>query len=130
MMFANMCPGLDRHPEFDGYRSISATLVNLLRSVECDEGRCPSAPVPDEGDDRLPVAVFSRLRETRFAGAETPSLISSAGSEAESGRDSPSRGVSVDGLVITINEGEVIVDENDVTKCDQIREDELETVEL
>ncbi|WWC88060.1 uncharacterized protein L201_002963 [Kwoniella dendrophila CBS 6074] len=63
-MFARMCPKLhscgsrsgtgsgtgtpeeDRHPEFEGYRSISATLATLLRSVSNSE-----APIEEEDEN-------------------------------------------------------------------------------
>ncbi len=46
MMFATMCSERDRHPDFDGYRSISATLVDLLRNAGCGEGEGSSPPMP------------------------------------------------------------------------------------
>jgi hypothetical protein len=38
MMFARMCgQDADRHPQFDGYRSLSSTLANILKSVGCED---------------------------------------------------------------------------------------------
>ncbi|WVR03705.1 hypothetical protein IAU60_000700 [Kwoniella sp. DSM 27419] len=127
MMFARMCPILgaggngnelnDRHPEFEGYRSISATLAQLLKSVGCQEDEeipdvCTPdlAPVHEEEEmeedeedfvrkdcgfgftslkfgefDSVPTqAAQEEEVESSFGtGADTPSLISSSGSEPE-----------------------------------------------
>lgn len=113
MMFARMS-SLDREsaqPQFEGYRSLSATLVELLKSVGCDEDDdstvlsstpCSSA---DEGgmsklssvssNESIATVVFSRLRPDEDDERETepeidtPSLISSADSEAECSIASP-----------------------------------------
>ena len=97
MMFAQMCPGRDRHPEFDGYRSISATLVDLLRGVGCGEGEGSSTPIADE----VAAPVFSRLRQDNQPESDepTPSLVSSAGSEVGSGVETPSGAGSIELIV-------------------------------
>lgn len=113
MMFARMS-SLDREsaqPQFEGYRSLSATLVELLKSVGCDEDdEASPAPTPrsaadDGGLSKLPAVssnesiaatvVFSRLRdedaEERDTEPEidTPSLVSSADSEVDCSLASP-----------------------------------------
>lgn len=46
MMFARMCgQDADRHPQFDGYRSLSSTLANILKSVGCEDDIPLAAPV-------------------------------------------------------------------------------------
>lgn len=121
MMFARMCPlDSDAHPQFEGYRSLSATLVNLLKSVASDSdddddlSTTPRASFHereiDSADDiiaagdvsptnDLPFPFFSRLREGSTDSEEvgTPSLVSSADSDTESGLMSP-RGSAVDFL--------------------------------
>ncbi|BEJ16908.1 hypothetical protein CspHIS471_0603090 [Cutaneotrichosporon sp. HIS471] len=119
MMFARMCPlDGDAHPQFEGYRSLSATLVNLLQSIQAsessDEDDASATPrssfherdddTASEGDDEfeardLPFMLFSRLRESSTdSEVGTPSLISSADSDTEcSGLMSP-RGSAVEFL--------------------------------
>jgi hypothetical protein len=123
MMFARMCPlDSDAHPQFEGYRSLSATLVNLLQSVQSasdsddeDASATPRASFHEGEDDTaseaddefeardLPFPLFSRLRESSTDSEEvgTPSLISSADSDTEcSGLMSP-RGSAVEFLPST-----------------------------
>lgn len=125
MMFARMCPlESDAHPQFEGYRSLSATLATLLQSVadsdeEEDASATPRASFHEREDDEddagseasedvaefspcreLQFPLFSRLRESSTDSEEvgTPSLISSADSDTEcSGLMSP-RGSAVDFL--------------------------------
>lgn len=125
MMFARMCPlDSDAHPQFEGYRSLSATLANLLQSVASDSDEEDNSATPrasfhereDDEDDaaseasdddeelspsrELPFPLFTRLRESSTDSEEvgTPSLISSADSDTEcSGLMSP-RGSAVDFL--------------------------------
>jgi hypothetical protein len=50
MMFSRLCPTRDG-PEFEGYRSLSSTLVDLLRSVDCDDDeQIASREASDEDD--------------------------------------------------------------------------------
>ncbi|CAK9785510.1 hypothetical protein CC85DRAFT_329230 [Cutaneotrichosporon oleaginosum] len=125
MMFARMCPlDSDAHPQFEGYRSLSATLVSLLQSVQAESDDEDASATPrasfhegedddtaSEGDDErddfvsrdLPFPLFSRLRESSTDSDEvgTPSLISSADSDTEcSGLMSP-RGSAVEFLPST-----------------------------
>lgn len=130
MMFAQMCPERDPHPEFDGYRSISATLVDILRSVGCGEGEGSSTPVPEHACEQLPVAVFSRLRESHLAEDDAPSLVSSTGSDEECRPDSPSRGASLDGPIIRFGEAEMKEDEVILRKVGRMLEEEMRVVEL
>lgn len=113
MMFARMCPlDSDAHPQFEGYRSLSATLANLLQSVqdsesssdEEDPSSTPRSSFHEREDDTaseqgdvefeardLPFPLFSRMRESSTdSEVGTPSLISSADSDTEcSGLMSP-----------------------------------------
>ncbi|WWC60437.1 uncharacterized protein I303_103009 [Kwoniella dejecticola CBS 10117] len=97
-MFARMCPQSrsngspadeDRHPEFEGYKSISATLANLLRSISdnCEAEIEEVDEEEEQGDEQitkdcgfgftslnlngLPVDMVERDVEI-----DTPSLIS------------------------------------------------------
>lgn len=114
MMFARMCPNRDG-PQFEGYRSLSSTLVDLLRTVDCDDEERvasreesdnedddlthPSSSIATPSDGSLPISptspaiadLFSRLRESSGdCEIGTPSLVSSADSEAEcTGLQSP-----------------------------------------
>lgn len=118
MMFARMS-SLDREsaqPQFEGYRSLSATLVELLKSVGCDEdddtattlSSTPGSSADEGGmsklssvssNESMATVVFSRLREERERPddderetepeIDTPSLVSSADSEAECSIASP-----------------------------------------
>ena len=107
-MFANMCSERDRHPEFDGYRSISATLVDLLRGVGCAAGEGGSTPVgPERECGPVPGSMFSHLRARHHSGSETPSLVSSTGSEAHSSVASPSRDCGIETLRSDIEIGEM-----------------------
>jgi len=77
-------------PEFEGYRSISKSLVDMLRSVGCGDVT-PPIQEEDEGEEELTEGgvrsegLFERLRnvDRDESGLNTPSLISSAGSEVE-----------------------------------------------
>ncbi|WVF66009.1 hypothetical protein IAT40_000747 [Kwoniella sp. CBS 6097] len=123
MMFARMCPQLnadggERHPEFEGYRSISATLVQLLKTVGRDQEDSDSSrsdgdeDIIDEDEEDEDNQVqrdcgfgFTSLKFGEFSSTtinpnlnhdhdhdlepDTPSLISSAGSEAECSIISP-----------------------------------------
>lgn len=120
IMFARMCPlESDAHPQFEGYRSLSATLVNLLQSVQTSDSDDEESATPrasfherdddtaSEGDDEyeardLPFPLFARLRESSAESeVGTPSLISSADSDTEcSGLMSP-RGSAVEFLPST-----------------------------
>lgn len=100
-MFARMCPtGLDdTHPQFEGYRSLSATLRDLLASVE-DVAQTPEEEEQDAAPAETPfpvTGVFSRLREDSVdTEVGTPSLISSADSDGECSRLQSPRGSAVD----------------------------------
>ncbi|WOO80811.1 uncharacterized protein LOC62_03G004339 [Vanrija pseudolonga] len=50
MMFARMCP-LGRQPQFEGYRSLSQTLTDLLRSVGADSSSEEEDADEVEGED-------------------------------------------------------------------------------
>ena len=91
MMFANMCSDRDPQPEFDGYRSISATLVDLLRSAGCGEGEGVHTPTSTPMGVEDASEIFANFRLAQVPGSRTPSLVSSASSEVESGIASPSR---------------------------------------
>ncbi|OCF44082.1 hypothetical protein I317_02035 [Kwoniella heveanensis CBS 569] len=114
MMFARMCPQLnaeggERHPEFEGYRSISATLVQLLKSVGCEEGE-EEGEEGEEGEGqeeevqrdcgfgftRMNFATTVDHDNDHDLEPDTPSLISSAGSEAECVIVSPTAGCEED----------------------------------
>ncbi|KAK8861693.1 hypothetical protein IAR55_002516 [Kwoniella newhampshirensis] len=113
MMFARMCPreGVsgedgDRHPEFEGYRSISATLIELLKSVGCDDAEEGGSdqfqhPIIEEdeqeeshGDDdrgeahgtlqfgSLPTSIRTVEVEEEID-VDTPSLVSSTDMDSE-----------------------------------------------
>lgn len=69
MMFARMCgQDADRHPQFDGYRSLSSTLANILKSVGCDD-ESPVTP-------GIEVAVSSDTLLLGQCPPATPSLTS------------------------------------------------------
>jgi hypothetical protein len=92
--------GEGRCPEFEGYRSISASLAEMLRSVGIGGPGCATPPIMEEDeeeeaaervDERASIpngreGVFEALRrtDTRKDGIDTPSLLSSAGSDVES----------------------------------------------
>ncbi|WRT65812.1 uncharacterized protein IL334_002761 [Kwoniella shivajii] len=107
LMFARMCPQQandERHPEFEGYRSISATLANLLKSVnsceevtEEDEEDCSVAEEDDDEENEIvrdcgfgfssstskfdPLKIGERQEEEEEEEErepDTPSLVSSA----------------------------------------------------
>ncbi|WVQ78904.1 hypothetical protein IAT38_000995 [Cryptococcus sp. DSM 104549] len=96
----------DRHPEFEGYRSISATLAQLLKSVGCeDEPVGPQADEEEEEEEQegeeeerrgrgLNIFGLSNLplaRSRDIPEIGTPSLVSTeADSEAEYCIASPS----------------------------------------
>ncbi|ORY29813.1 hypothetical protein BCR39DRAFT_505396 [Naematelia encephala] len=88
MMFAHMCrssEGDERYPEFDGYRSISSTLVELLRQGGEYEGIVHAEPEEMESG-------WHGLDESDET-AQTPSLVWSSGSEmgcSSAGPPSPS----------------------------------------
>jgi hypothetical protein len=88
-------------PEFEGYRSISATLVEMLRSVGHSPGNS-TPPIQEEEEEEEEATeegvsgegiegIFERLRLRGSGrdGMETPSLISSAGSELDCTLASP-----------------------------------------
>lgn len=130
MMFANMCSERDRHPEFDGYRSVSAALVDLLRGAGCGEAQSPRPSTPMEEEEGTivhthSVPMFSRLRESNLPEFSTPSLVSSTGSEAESGVETPARASSVEGSLVIGRKMDL-----SLKRVGRIEEDELETVEL
>ncbi|WWD16384.1 hypothetical protein CI109_100810 [Kwoniella shandongensis] len=110
MMFARMCPigGMsgedgDRHPEFEGYRSISATLIQLLKSVGCDdvevedqEQRQRDNEDEDEVVERgevfgsLNIGSFQRCQtenDEEEIEVDTPSLVSLCSTDMESEAD-------------------------------------------
>jgi len=126
MMFANMCNERDRHPEFDGYRSISAKLVELLSATECaeiEEGK--EGEGEDEGDEMsMDSDYFARLQGgMAYPVINTPSLVSSVETE-ESGPVSPGKGA----LVATGNRKEEVVEQRKAHVSSS--EDEFETVEF
>ncbi|WVQ65044.1 uncharacterized protein L199_003214 [Kwoniella botswanensis] len=103
-MFAMMCPQLrqlngghhspvdhDRHPEFEGYKSISATLANLLKLVSDDQNEHPADQEGEEEQEGVEEVVkgdscgFGFTSLTRdIPEIDTPSLVSS---ESELGLD-------------------------------------------
>jgi hypothetical protein len=81
MMFARMCgqEESDRHPQFDGYRSLSSTLANLLKSVGCDE---PTESV--HGPVETSVSAENlELRVGHERPLDTPSLTSGSSDDSE-----------------------------------------------
>lgn len=119
MMFARMCPlsGDDAQPQFEGYRSLSATLRDLLASVEDSPStpeRDTDASSDEEGEEpsssssSFPISssVFSRLREDSVdTEVGTPSLVSSADSDGECSRLASPRGSAVDFLPMNLTKG-------------------------
>jgi hypothetical protein len=122
MMFTRLCPTRDG-PQFEGFRSLSSTLVDLLRSVEGDddddERTASREQSDDEGDNDEgqissslsssgtliepstgPAAMgdlFLRLRENSAdSDIGTPSLISSADSESDCYRLASPRGSAIE----------------------------------
>jgi hypothetical protein len=81
MLFASMCKQDDKdvHPQFDGYRSLSSTLANILKSVGCDE----EPPIP--GPCSIEAAISSESLQLGQRQPDTPSLTSGSSdySEAE-----------------------------------------------
>ncbi|WWC68509.1 uncharacterized protein I206_102438 [Kwoniella pini CBS 10737] len=95
-MFARMCPQSrsngspdeDRHPEFEGYKSISATLANLLRSISDNCEELTEEPEAEEEEEEEEESInkdcgfgFTSLtligdREEKDSEIDTPSLIS------------------------------------------------------
>lgn len=115
MMFARLCTreNGDRHPEFEGYRSLSATLAELLKSVECDdedgstqEDEEEQAVEEDDNDDEerqsrsrnLNIFGLSTLARRSITPTGTPSLVSTEESDAEYTIASPSMGTPADAL--------------------------------
>ncbi|WVW80279.1 hypothetical protein I302_102257 [Kwoniella bestiolae CBS 10118] len=119
-MFAMMCPQLsggcspedvngdrDRHPEFEGYKSISATLANLLRSVHSQED---DNDEEEEGEEEGMVKTecgfgFTSLLNVRqerdIPEIDTPSLVSeSDGLEEDECLQSPGGSNSGNSTVI------------------------------
>jgi hypothetical protein len=104
MMFASM-RGLESDgPQFEGYRSLSSTLADLLRSVSCDDDgvstpRVGGSATPadeDEDGEEAPSSpsvpdLFVRLREssTESDTVATPSLTSADSDGDCSGLASP-----------------------------------------
>lgn len=85
MMFLQHCrQDADRQPQFDGYRSISATLADVLRSVGCDEPEADTA-VPRTPSASSREATMSAenlaLVNHPLATPGTPSLTSASTSE-------------------------------------------------
>ena len=104
----------DRQPEFEGYRSLSATLVELLRTVGCEDGPVtPSQHLLSEHNlgGQLEITGTAHPVTPIPLGVDsepiipTPSLLSSASSEDDSvvicspAQRSPLRMVSVPILI-------------------------------
>lgn len=71
IMFARMCgQDADRHPQFDGYRSLSSTLANILKSVGCDED---VSPLPVTG---IEAVISTETLPLSSCPPDTPSLTS------------------------------------------------------
>jgi hypothetical protein len=81
MMFARMCGQEegDRHPQFDGYRSLSSTLANLLKSVGCDE---PEEAVAGPVEATISAENLD-LGLTHQRAPDTPSLTSGSSDDSE-----------------------------------------------
>lgn len=81
MMFARMCgqEESDRHPQFDGYRSLSSTLANLLKSVGCDS---PEEPIVGPVDATISAEHldFGLVLQRPL---DTPSLTSGSSDDSE-----------------------------------------------
>ena len=107
MMFASMCGPKGCQPEFEGYRSVSSTLADILRNMGCtDDGDCLT-PVPEAADacsDFTPAddcgfgVTLQRLNHLDEVDEEMPSMTSSSSSETDSQLESPQMGM-VGGLV-------------------------------
>lgn len=117
MMFARLCTreNGDRHPEFEGYRSLSATLAELLKSVGCDD---EDGSIQEHGDEQAleedgdgEEVRQSRSRSLNIFGLPTlaqrsvtptptgtPSLVSTEESDTEYTIASPSMGTPADAL--------------------------------
>lgn len=80
MMFARMCgPEItNRHPQFDGYRSLSSTLANILKSVGCED-EVPPIPGPIPGEDTMSPQNLG----LRKYPPDTPSLTSGSSDDHE-----------------------------------------------
>lgn len=78
MMFLQFCrqEADDRQPQFDGYRSISSTIVDVLRSVGCDQ-----APQVASGNEAMVSAENLALVDPCAVPPLTPSLTSASTSE-------------------------------------------------
>ncbi|OXG10503.1 hypothetical protein C366_06747 [Cryptococcus neoformans Tu401-1] len=115
MMFARLCTreNGDRHPEFEGYRSLSAKLAELLKSVECDDEDGSTQEDEEEQaveeDDNgreerqsrsrnLNIFGLSTLAQRSITPTGTPSLVSTEESDAEYTIASPSMGTPADAL--------------------------------
>ncbi|ODN88762.1 hypothetical protein L198_06564 [Cryptococcus wingfieldii CBS 7118] len=105
MMFSRLCgrggAEGERYPEFEGYKSLSATLVQLLQSVGCDDGDATEAARgenEEEEDDEeeeeeeergrdkgLNIFGLSSLppRQEEAIETGTPSLVSTEEAESE-----------------------------------------------
>lgn len=68
----------DRQPQFDGYRSISSTIVDVLRSVGCDQAQ--RLPLDEASHDAMISAENLKLVEPCLP-PTTPSLTSASTSE-------------------------------------------------
>lgn len=76
MMFLQYArPDTDRQPQFDGYRSISSTIVDVLRSVGCDD-----TPPNETGHEAMISAENLKLVDA-CPPPTTPSLTSAATSD-------------------------------------------------
>lgn len=78
MMFLQFCrqDADDRQPQFDGYRSISSTIVDVLRSVGCDQ-----EPQVASGNEAMVSAENLALVAPCTVPPTTPSLSSASTSE-------------------------------------------------
>lgn len=118
MMFTRLCTreNGDRHPEFEGYRSLSATLAQLLKSVGCDdEGDLAQTDgdeeAAEEDDDEaekkqsrcqsLDIFGLPTLAQGSVTPTGTPSLVSTEESDAEYTIASP--GISTPADTLSLN---------------------------
>ncbi|ADV25142.1 Hypothetical Protein CGB_L0460C [Cryptococcus gattii WM276] len=118
MMFTRLCTreNGDRHPEFEGYRSLSATLAQLLKSVGCDDeddlaqtdGDEEAAEEDDDEAEKkqsrcqsLDIFGLPTLAQGSVTPTGTPSLVSTEESDAEYTIASP--GISTPADTLSLN---------------------------
>ncbi|WVN87191.1 uncharacterized protein L203_102368 [Cryptococcus depauperatus CBS 7841] len=92
MMFAHMCSAQEgeRQPEFEGYRSVGATLAELLKSIGCDDSESGGGEEENQGRGEEGIGMYG-LGSVDHVETEvgTPSLVSTEDSEVECSIASP-----------------------------------------